>query len=236
MNVVLLEPSEVAPDGSCVLDGRRADHIRGVLQPAVGDSIRVGLVAGPLGTARIVEVPAAGPVRLAVVLSGEVPAPMPVDLVLAVPRPKVLARVVEAAASFAVRRIELTNAWRVDKSYLRSPKLEAASLRDDTLLGAEQGGHTHLPPVALHDRFMQMMDAPRTGTLVVAHPGGAPLAHVTGPITLAIGPEGGWIQRELDTFAARGWTRIGIAPTILRTETAVAAALGQLALQLTSRS
>ena len=50
------------------------------------------------------------------------------------------------------------------------------------------------------------------------------------PTTLAIGPEGGWIQREVDTFIARGFTPITLGVPILRVETAVAAALGQLVL------
>jgi RsmE family RNA methyltransferase len=52
------------------------------------------------------------------------------------------------------------------------------------------------------------------------------------PITLAIGPEGGWIEREVETFAARGFAVVSLGAPILRTEVALAAALGQLALLL----
>ena len=47
---------------------------------------------------------------------------------------------------------------------------------------------------------------------------------------MAIGPEGGWIQREVDTFAARGFTPVSLGTPILRVEAAVAALLGQIAL------
>jgi RsmE family RNA methyltransferase len=47
---------------------------------------------------------------------------------------------------------------------------------------------------------------------------------------LAIGPEGGWIARELETFVARGFSPVSLGAAILRVETAVAAALGQLEL------
>jgi len=44
-------------------------------------------------------------------------------------------------------------------------------------------------------------------------------------ISLAIGPEGGWTEDELQLFASAGWTSATLGPTILRAETAVVAAL-----------
>jgi RsmE family RNA methyltransferase len=52
------------------------------------------------------------------------------------------------------------------------------------------------------------------------------------PLTLAIGPEGGWIEREVGTFAARGFAIVSLGAPVLRVEVALAAALGQLALLL----
>jgi len=49
---------------------------------------------------------------LRLVLDGAPPPVLPVDLVLAVPRPKVVTRVIETCAAFGVRRVDLTNAWR----------------------------------------------------------------------------------------------------------------------------
>jgi RsmE family RNA methyltransferase len=53
---------------------------------------------------------------------------------------------------------------------------------------------------------------------------------------LAIGPEGGWIEREVETFIARGFTPVSIGAPILRVEAAVASALGQLLLLQRLRS
>ncbi len=47
---------------------------------------------------------------------------------------------------------------------------------------------------------------------------------------IAIGPEGGWIERELETFVARGFAPVSLGTPILRVEAAVASALGQLLL------
>jgi RsmE family RNA methyltransferase len=67
-------------------------------------------------------------------------------------------------------------------------------------------------------------------TRLLAHPGAPPIeqAALTWPLAIAIGPEGGWIQREIDTFVERGFTPVSIGSPILRVEAALSATLGQL--------
>jgi len=237
VNLLLVDAAELAGE-TVVLADRRARHLREVLEVVPGSVVRAGVIGGAIGTATVlsddgtaiaVRIDAAGPA-----------APVwPVELVLAVPRPKALTRVIEAAASFGVARIALTNAWRVDKSYLDSPRLEPRALADAARLGAEQGATTWQPAIAVHDRLMALLDTrfPALGgplaIRVIAHPGAPPIERVVtapGPVVLAIGPEGGWIQREVDTFVARGFAPVSLGPPILRVEAAVAAALGQLML------
>lgn len=238
MNLLLVEPAEVH-DGRVTVDGRRAAHLREVLRVTPGARVRAGVVGGGVGTAEVLADDGAA-IALALAITEPAPAPLPVEVVLAVPRPKVLTRAIEALASFAVARVELTNAWRVDKSYLDSPRLDTAALAHAARLGAEQGATTHVPPIAVHRRLMELLDArfparDPHATRLVAHPGGVPLERIVrsdGPVTLAIGPEGGWIQRELDTFVERGFAVVSLGAPILRVETAVAALLGQLVLLL----
>jgi RsmE family RNA methyltransferase len=235
--LVLVEPAELI-DGRVVLrePDRRLHHLRTVLEVEVGSRVRAGVVGGAIGTAEVLESGAV--LVLALALGEPAPQPLPIELVLAVPRPKVLIRVIEAAASFGVARIALTNAWRVDKSYLASPRLAPATLAHAALLGAEQGATTHVPRITVHSRLMPLLDerwpAPGPGRRLLAHPDAPPIERGLGdgdePITLAIGPEGGWIQREVDTFAARGFAPVSLGTAILRVEMAVAAALAQLVL------
>ena len=234
MNLLLVDPEELAGDATCTLRDRRAQHLRGVLGARVGSHVRAGVIGGRLGSAEVVADDGTA-FTLRLTLGELIPAPLPIELVLAIPRPKVLTRVIEAAAAFGVARIELTNAWRVDKSYLDSPRLSPDALALAARLGAEQGATTHLPAIAIHRRLMALLDARWPGppeTKLVAHPGAPPietaLAGPTGPLALAIGPEGGWIEREVDTFVARGFRPVSLGAPILRVETAVAAALGQL--------
>ncbi|MGE0549395.1 MAG: 16S rRNA (uracil(1498)-N(3))-methyltransferase [Kofleriaceae bacterium] len=232
MNLLLIEPHEVSADQLCELSDRRAEHLRKVIGVQPGQVVRAGLLGGNHGSATVLADDGTT-IRLAVTFSQPASEPLPVELVLAIPRPKVLTRVIEAVAAFGVASIELTNAWRVDKSYLGSPRLSPEVLNAAARLGAEQGGVTHLPRMAIHPKLMGLLDSRWPGpprTKLIAHPGARPLETVMSedPVVLAIGPEGGWIQREVDTFVERGFEPVSLGPTILRVETAVAAALGQL--------
>ncbi|HEY4239950.1 MAG TPA: RsmE family RNA methyltransferase [Kofleriaceae bacterium] len=224
MNLLLLEPGEVR------VTGRRAQHLREVIGAKVGSTVRAGVIGGEIGIARVTADDGEA-IELALELGGAAPEGMHVELVLAMPRPKVLARVLEAVASFGVETVRLTNAWRVDKSYLKSPRLEREAIDEALRLGAEQGATTRLPQVTVHARLMELFDrAWPQPTKLIAHPGAPPLARVGGPCVLAIGPEGGWIEREVETFVARGFAPVSIGAPILRVETAIAAALGQILL------
>ena len=237
MNLFLVDDHEVASASCTILrDDRRFAHLRDVIGLELGKTLRAGIARGPLGTATITAFDDAS-ITLALALAGAPSPAWPVDLVLAIPRPKVVSRVVEIAASFGVARIDLTNAWRVDKSYLASPRLAAEALAHAARLGAEQGATTHLPAIEVHKRLMPLLDRPFAGTRLIAHPGAPPLeaTAIGDRVTLAIGPEGGWIQRELDTFVALGFAPVSLGAPILRTEAAVSALFGQLLLVQRSR-
>ena len=246
MNLLLIEVAELREDCVFTIADRRAHHLRTVLGVQVGSTVRTGVLGQHIGNSEVLEVTNDSiTLRYDMVTLG--PMPMPVDLVLAVPRPKVITRTIEIAASFGVRRIDLTNAWRVDKSYFGSPRLSPDALALAARYGAEQGATIHIPPIRIHDRFMGLLDDRFVGIPVkmrhavyteptlrlVAHPDAPPIEEVVTErdrIALAIGPEGGWIERELETFVSRGFKPVSLGGPILRVEAAVASALGQLLL------
>lgn len=240
MNLLLFGPDEIdAGEVTLAAADRRARHVAGVLRARAGQDLRAGIMGG--GTGRATVVATAPALRLRVTID-EPPAPAPeVELVLALPRPKALSRVVQAAAAAGVARIDLVNAWKVDRSYFDSPRLEPQALAADARLGCEQGATTWEPPVAVHRLLVPFLDATAPSWAaaahrVVAHPrAAAPLEAAVAPgasgrTVVAVGPEGGWIDRELDSFAHIGFVPVSLGAAVLRVESAVAALLAQLAL------
>jgi RsmE family RNA methyltransferase len=234
MNLLLVDPAELDVDGTCVVRDHRALHLRSVIGVRPGWHVRAGIARGGIGSAEIMADDGEA-ITLRLALTAPAPAPLPVELVLALARPKVLTRAVETAAAFGVERISLTNAWRVDKSYLTSHRLQPEALARAARLGAEQGGTTWLPEITTHRRLMALLDERWPGPpsiKLLAHPGAPPIERAilgpAEPTVLAIGPEGGWIAREVETFISRGFTPVSVGAPILRVETAVAATLAQL--------
>jgi len=239
VNLLLLHPHEVPPGGEVGLADRRARHLREVLRVAPGSEVRVGVIDGPLGRGTVLRCDAQG-VTLRCEFEGETPPAGSDTLLLAVPRPKVLARCLELASALGYGRIVLLRSWRVEKAHLGSRELAPARLRECCLRGLEQARRTRVPELAVFSRFKPFVEdrldalVPRTAR-VVAHPAAAtPTARAPvaagAPFTLALGPEGGWIPYEVEMLAARGFVPVSAGPHPLRVESALALVHGQLAL------
>jgi 16S rRNA (uracil1498-N3)-methyltransferase len=50
------------------------------------------------------------------------------------------------------------------------------------------------------------------------------MAAAAAGVALAIGPEGGWSEHEIESFRGAGWTAASLGNNILRAETAAIAA------------
>jgi RsmE family RNA methyltransferase len=235
VNLLLLLPEDLVGPGVARLRGRRSAHVREVHRAEAGDTLKVGLLGGGIGTARVILAEGATVELELGELDQPPPAKLPLTLVLALPRPKVLNRVLASAASLGVARIVLVNAWRVEKAYWKSPRLGEDNLRLQRVLGLEQAVDTVLPELVLARLFRPFVErelpALAAGTrCLVAHPGAAtPCPRgILEPVTLAIGPEGGWIEPEVESLRQVGFTPVDLGPRILRTETALAALVGRL--------
>ena len=234
MNLILLEPGEVAADGTATLTGKRARHVREVLNAAPGEAIRVGLLDGPIGTATVLE--DSRQLHLSCTFSEEIPPVPRLDLLLAMPRPKVMNRLWPVLASLGVGRILISNAWKTERNYFDTHVLEPDHIRAGLIEGLQQARDTRLPQVSVHKQFKKLVEdkldsfGPYAARLV-AHPGeGAFPALGVLPkdsrILLAVGPEGGWTPFELELLASHGFSPVSWGPRALRTDTACAVLLG----------
>lgn len=234
MNLLLLEDADfIAPD-RVVLRDRRLKHMQEVHRAEVGDSLRVGRIGGLLGNAELLRLES-HEAELRITLDSAPPAKLPLTLVLALPRPKMLRRVFQTVATMGVPKVILVNSYRVEKSFWQTPFLEPQAIREQLILGLEQARDSVLPEIIIEKRFKPFVEdrLPQlvVGTLgLVGHPGDFPPCPraVTDPVTLAIGPEGGWIPYEVDLLSKAGLQPVQLGERILRVETAVTALLARL--------
>ena len=234
MNLLLLEDADFIASDRVVLRDRRLKHMQEVHRSEVGDSLRVGRVGGLLGSAELLRLEPRE-AELSVVFDRQPPAKLPLTLVLALPRPKMLRRVFQTVATMGVPKVILVNSYRVEKSFWQTPFLEPSEIREQLILGLEQARDSVLPEIVIEKRFKPFVEdrlpAIVDGTLgLVGHPGDFPACPraVDEPVTLAIGPEGGWIPYEVDLLRASGLNPVQLGDRILRVETAVTALLARL--------
>ena len=234
MNLLLLEEADFISADRVVLRDRRLKHMQEVHRSEVGDSLRVGRVNGLLGAAQLLRLEPRE-AELAVSFDREPPAKLPLTLVLALPRPKMLRRVFQTVATMGVPKVILVNSYRVEKSFWQTPFLEPAAIREQLILGLEQARDSMLPEVVIEKRLKPFVEdrlpALVDGTLgLIGHPGDYPACPraVDEPVTLAIGPEGGWIPYEVDLLRASGLNPVQLGERILRVETAVTALIARL--------
>ena len=234
MNLLLLEEADFIAADRAILRDRRLTHMQEVHRSVVGDSLRVGRIGGLMGSAELLRLDA-DEAELRVTLDQPPPTKLPLTLVLALPRPKMLRRVFQTVAAMGVPRIILVNSYRVEKSFWQTPFLEPEAIREQLILGLEQARDSVLPEIVIEKRFKPFVEdrlpAITDGTLgLVGHPGNYPPCPrgLNEPVTLAIGPEGGWIPYEIDLLGKAGLQPVQLGDRILRVETAVTALLARL--------
>lgn len=234
MNLLLLEDGDFVAADRVRLSGRRLVHLNEVHRAENGDTLRVGRLGGQMGRGQLLQLDGAS-AELQVAFDQPPPAKLPITLLLALPRPKMLKRVLQSVSAMGVPRLILLNSYRVEKSFWQTPFLAPDAIREQLILGLEQARDTLLPEVIIEKRFKPFVEdrLPQlaAGTLgLTGHPGDYPACPraIEQPVTLAIGPEGGWIPYEVDKLAEAGLKPVQLGERILRVETAVTALLARL--------
>lgn len=241
MNIILFHPQERDND-QLTITGERAKHICQILKAEVGDELRCGLLNGPRYLARLTK---RQKQQVQLEISSklpEQPRPVNLDLILALPRPIMLKRILSQVATFGVNNLYLIRSNRVEKSFLSASILQREKMEERLIHGLQQGGHTHLPQVQLFPRFKAFIEetlpslTKLQGNRLLAHPRvkddiiTAFNHQQSQPTLLAIGPEGGWVDYEINCFQQQGFTPFHMGVHILRVDSAVPALIAQIQL------
>jgi len=235
MNILLAEAEEIV-DGLLVLTDRRADHLVKVLRVVEGDTVRVGVIDGPRGIGVIETMRPKHPrsVRLRVTFHETVQEEPRIDLILALARPIMMRRILSQATALGVGRFFCIHAKRVEKSFWDATLLEQDSYVEHLRQGLEQAVDTRMPKVQFFRRFKPFVEdvlptiVEAYGCRIIAHPGGEQtlsqaLAGTRGRVLVAVGPEGGWIDYEVERFGDAGFISCTMGERILKVDTAVVA-------------
>ena len=242
MNRILFESTEIH-DGRATFSDVRAEHVLNVLHGEVDQTLKTGVVDGLIGTSVIERIEGG---TVTVRCTHETPALAPwIDLVLAPPRPRVMKRLLPQLASLGVRRIVLVGAEKVEKAFWGAQLLKEEIYRPLLIDGLQQAGTTAVPTIETLKSFRHFverkLDAHFEGqdVRIVAHPYGARGARDLSAVTsadapesvvpvLAVGPEGGWTDEEVERLEVKGFAQMSLGPRILRTDTALIALLSRL--------
>ena len=233
MNIVLLEAEQTQSEFWKIDNPRQIQHLSQHVQLNAGDTLKVGIRNDERYLTEVISV-SEQQIRIRPIQLEAIPAKLPVHLILALPRPKVLRRIIMDAVTLGVERISLIHSYRVDKSYWQSPFLQ--HLDDYVTLGLEQAGDTIEPEIQLYKRFKPFVEDVLPTFIsdqkpaYVAHPyAEQQMPHaIQHSCCLIVGPEGGFIPFEVDLFKKNGCQARRLGNRILRTETAVSHILGRL--------
>lgn len=227
MNLILFEPGEL--DSPLPRNDPRSVHILRVLGRRQGERFDAGIVNGPAGKALL---EAVGPEALSIRFeTGRAPAPAdPIHLVLALPRPQTARKILGEATSLGVAAMHFFHAQKGEPSYGSSTLWSGGEWRRHLLDGAAQAFDTRLPEVIRHPDLAHAIAALPAGCTRIAldnyeAAGRLPAGLAARPIALAFGPERGWSASERALLRASGFELAHLGERVLRTETAVVAAI-----------
>ena len=235
MNCILLPKN-----AKIISDPKQLTHIREILKSKVGDSLTIAEIGGNIGKATISQINNKEVLLAGVTLDKKPPAKLDLTVVLALPRPKVLRRLIMDMTSLGVNKLIIVNSYRTQKSYWQSPLLKR--IDEFVFEGLQQAIDTVPPVIEFKKRFKPFVEdefPALLGNAVIAHPYASQswksyldVAKCntnnkdTMPKVLCIGAEGGWIDYEVDLLCKHGCKSVSLGPRILRTETVVNVLLG----------
>jgi 16S rRNA (uracil1498-N3)-methyltransferase len=233
MNLLLLAEDH-CNDSIATVSGRQLEHLLSIQCAQVGDSVRVGKLNGLMGKG-LIKTLNADLSTLEINLDTPSPAAIPLTLILALPRPKMLRRILQTIAAMGIKRLYLVNSRRVEKSFWQTPMLRPEAVQEQLILGLEQARDTIMPKIYLRKLFKpfvedELAEIIAGSSALVAHPTTAMPCPINcqAAVTLAVGPEGGFIPYEVEKLNEIGFESVHLGPRILRVENAVPAIISRL--------
>jgi 16S rRNA (uracil1498-N3)-methyltransferase len=234
MNLIILFDQDFQSPNTVRLSDDRFLHIKNIHQSSAGDTVRVGKLNGLMGTAVIQSISDSG-VELFIELSQSPPPKLPLTLVLALPRPKMIRRIFRSICELGIEHLIIINSYKVEKSFWQSPALDDEKIKNYLVTGLQQAKDTMLPSVSFKRLFKPFVEDELPAIIasqraLIAHPSASNPCpnNIDSPCVLAIGPEGGFTDYEVGKFIEAGFENIHLGNRIFRVENAITALTSKL--------
>ena len=236
MNCILLKAFEVDENDVAIISDDRFTHVKKILKSCPGDTLTIGIIGGQLGSGKITAMSDSS-MTLHCHCTDQPPAKRTLSMVLALPRPIMLKRILKNMAEFGISDIHLIHSSKVEKSYWQSPQLSNAAIELCFIEGLSQAKDCILPTITQYKAFKPFVQDILPTLLIhtqgfVAHPYHSktpPLASDNSRL-ITIGPEGGFTEFEIELLKTAGLQAIHLGPRIYRVENAVTILTQQLSL------
>lgn len=211
------------------LRGSEAHHLLHVMRAKVGTEIIVFDGQGGEWWAEITKLGRAD-VELALKKHRPIERELPLEFILAVALPKGDRQrwLVEKAVELGVTRLMPLTTARSTVSMAEAP----AKLLRYVIEASKQCGRNRLLEIAKPQAWEQFVRQGLEVNRLVAHPGGLAVGEIKrneqAATLLAVGPEGGLTDEEIQLARQEGWQIVGLGERILRIETAALALVARL--------
>lgn len=163
MNWIVAEMEELLSDGSLQIQSpdHRYHHIQKTLKPVLGQSLSVTLLHQKRAVFTVSHLDSKCVILAPTECENGSSDPderFPASFVIALPRPKVIRRIVRGLSALRVREIEFYHCESVEKSYWSSHELVPENLKAAIREGISFHGHPHPTEVRLHRRFRPFVE------------------------------------------------------------------------------
>lgn len=219
-----------------LVDQRVSNHLTQVLKVKEGQNLKVGCRDVGVSSAKVTRIfKDQVSLKLNQLWSPQLLSPRP-KLILGLPRPKSFRRMLRQSVVLGFKEIHFSHSFRVEKSYWQTPYLKSEKVEEEIILGLEQAEDVHWPKIYFHKRFKIFFEDQvslwinKNSVAICAHPEGESFdtTETKSVNTLALGPEGGWIQYELDLMNEIGLQRTSFSKRTLTSEAALPFISGRL--------
>ena len=238
MNCLLYDKVDYIESNIVQLSDRRFNHIKNVIKPILNQKLLSGDVNGKIGNSEIIEL-SEKYIRLKTLHLLDPPKKVSSTLIIGLPRPKNIGRIVESITSLGFNEVHFIHSYRVEKSFWTSKELSQDNINSHARLGLEQSIDTIPPQFHFHRYFKPFIEdiAPKlisaNGQIIknwIFHPhmrmnesqhGANTSPDSNLPHIIAIGTEGGWIDYEINEFIKINFTVKSLGQRVLKLEQAI---------------